>query len=133
MKQLPLLPHYFKWIAFTIIGLSVVLSFSLKDLLWNYKETADTISVNIINLGLLMYFFSKRKEDDEMLALFRLKVLAGGFLFLITSIFVESIWNVFEPGSFNNKVAYQLLKVIIFVNVFYEINYQKRKKELNAE
>jgi len=133
MKQFPLLPSRFKWIALTLILTSVVLSFTLKDYLHDYRVEASTISINMINLGLLMYFFSRRKEDDEMLALMRLKTLAGGVLLLIISIFIEAIWNCVEPGAFKENIAGAVLKIMIFINLMYELAYRKIKKSFDAE
>lgn len=133
MKQFPLLPSRFKWIALALIVLSIILSFALKDYLGDYRVEASTISINMINLGLLMYFFSRRKEDDEMLALMRLKTLAGGVLLLIVSIFIEAIWNCIEPGAFKENIAGTVLKIMIFINLMYEVEYRKIKKSFDAE
>ncbi|WP_158962761.1 hypothetical protein [Myroides fluvii] len=133
MKQFPLLPSRFKWIALALILSSVLLSFALKDYLQDYRVEASTISINIINLGLLMYFFSRRKEDDEMLALMRLKTLAGGVLLLIISIFIEAIWNCIEPDAFEENTAGAVMKIMIFINLMYEVEYRKIKNSFDAE
>lgn len=133
MKQFPLLPSRFKWIGLALIISAVVLSFVFKDYLWEYREAAKAISTNMINLGLLMYFFTRRKEDDEMLALMRLKTLAGGVLLLIISIFIEAIWNCIEPGAFAENTAGAVMKIMIFINLMYEIEYRKIKKSFDAE
>ncbi|MGG5506136.1 MULTISPECIES: hypothetical protein [unclassified Myroides] len=133
MKQFPLLPSRFKWIGIGLIISAVVLSFALKDYLWEYQDSAKTIATNMINLGLLMYFFTRRKEDDEMLAFMRLKTLAGGVLLLIISIFIEAIWNCIEPGAFTENTAGAVMKIMIFINLMYEIEYRKIKKSFDAE
>jgi len=58
MKQIPLLPHYFKWIAIALVVLTIPLGILLKDYLAPYGEDSKNIGTNLMNLGLFLYFFS---------------------------------------------------------------------------
>ncbi|MBB1150227.1 hypothetical protein H4K35_08800 [Myroides sp. NP-2] len=134
MKQFPLFPRYFRWIALGLILLSIVLSFALKDHIGEYRVQAKAISINMFNLSLFIYFFTRRKIDDEMFVDMRLKGMAGGILYMIIGIFVTAIWDIVDPGEMQDKgAAGRILEGMIFVNFIFEAQYQKLKRSLDDE
>jgi len=68
-----------------------------------------------------------------MLMQMRLQIIIGGLLFLIVGIFINSIWNIIQPGTFNESLASGVMKIMLFVNIMFEINIRNSKKALNAE
>lgn len=134
MKQFPLFPRYFRWIALGLILLSIVLSFALQDLLGEYRVQAKSISFNLFNLSLFVYFFTRRKIDDEMFVEMRLKGMAGGILFMIIGIFVTAIWDIVDPEGIKDKGdAGRILEGMIFINLIFELQYRKLKRSLDEE
>ncbi|WP_353117209.1 hypothetical protein [Myroides odoratus] len=134
MKQFPLFPRYFRWIALALILLPIALLFALKDFLSEYDLQAKSILFNLFNLSLFIYFFTRRKIDDEMFIDMRLKGIAGGVLFMIIGIFFTAIWNIVDPeGLYDKGDAGRILEGMILVNLMFEMQYRKLKQSLDEE
>jgi len=134
MKQFPLLPRYFRWVALALVVLAVVLSFATHGNLENNRNEVSTILMNLINAALFIYFFTRRKIDDEMFIDMRLKGMAGGILFMIIGIFVTAIWNIIDPGGLNNKGdAGRILEGMILINLMFEVQSRKLKNSFDEE
>lgn len=134
MKQFPLFPRYFRWIALALILLPIVLFFVLKDFLSDYRLQTETILFNLFNLSLFIYFFTRREIDDEMFVDMRLKGMAGGILFMIIGIFVTEIWSIIDPERINNNGdAGRIFQGLLFINLILETQYRKLKRSLDEE
>lgn len=124
MKQFPLFSRYFRWIALGFILLSIVLSFALKDHIGKYRVQAKAISFNMFDLNLFIYFFTRRKIDDEMFIDMRLKGMAGAILYMIIGIFITTIWNIMDPVGINERgEAGRILEGMIIINIMLEMKY----------
>jgi len=134
MKQFPLFPRYFRWIALALILLPIALLFALKDFLSNYHLQANSILFNLFNLSLFIYFFTRRKIDDEMFIDMRLKGMAGAILYMIIGIFVTEIWSIVDPERINNNGdAGRIFQGLLFINLILELQYRKLKRSLDEE
>lgn len=134
MKQFPLFPRYFRWIALALVVLTVVLGIVLHGNVQDSRKEIGTILVNLVNTALFIYFFTRRKIDDEMFVDMRLKGIAGGVLFMIIGIFATVIWNIMDPGGINEKgEAGRILEGMILINIMFEFQYRKLKRNLDDE
>lgn len=134
MKQFPLFPRYFRWIALACVVLALVLSIALLGYVQDFRKEVSSILINLLNVALFIYFFTRREIDDEMFIDMRLKGIAGGVLFMIIGIFFTAIWNIVDPEGLNDKGdAGRILEGMILVNLMFEMQYRKLKQSLDEE
>lgn len=134
MKQFPLFPRYFRWIALAFVVLALVLSIALLGYVQDFRKEVSSILINLLNVALFIYFFTRRKIDDEMFIDMRLKGIAGGVLFMIVGIFTTAIWNIVDPeGVSDQGDAGRILGGMILINLMFEMQSRKLKQSLDEE
>jgi len=134
MKQFPLFPRYFRWIALAFVVLALVLSIALLGHVQDFRKEVSSILINLLNVALFIYFFTRRQIDDEMFIDMRLKGMAGAILYMIIGIFVTEIWNIVDPEELYDKGdAGRILEGMILVNLMFEMQYRKLKQSLDEE
>jgi len=138
MKKTPLLPNYFKWIAFTLIAINLLLLFVFRDSITTINSEAKTLStkeiiVSIANVGLLMLLFTKRSYDDEMLMHLRLVTICGGVFMIVVFLLVVSIFDYIENTGLGGINSCTLFTMLFFVNFMFEWQCRRLKKQLNEE
>lgn len=138
MKTLSLLPQKFKIIGIVLIvfttAIMIVIRFFFKELIEisDNKYIFDSLS-NCINLGLFFIFFSKRKDDDEMMVELRLKSIMIAFIFGLAFSITTPIMNTVLSSNEELSVFRLLLTMqLVQIAHFYS---QKRKltKELSSD
>jgi len=123
-KDLRLLPTYFKKIAFSLIGVSVLfLVLSITKLLPIEKELVKLITKNTILISLLLLAITSNKTEDELTHKNRLKAFAGAFIFGVVFTIVSSISNYLFPefvSSSNTGITYVLIQmfIIYFISIY---------------
>lgn len=138
MKKTLLLPNYFKWIAIALIVINLLLLFVFRDSITTLNNEAKTIStkeivVSIANIGLLMLLFTKRSYDDEMLMYLRLVTICGGVFMIVVFLLVISIFDYIENTGLNGINSWTLFTMLFFVNMMFEWQCRRLKKQLNEE
>lgn len=138
MKKTPLLPNYFKWIAFILIVVNLLLLFVFRDSITTINNGQRTISTKEIiaslsNIGLLMLLFTKRSYDDEMLMHLRLVTICGGVFMIVVFLLVVSIFDYIESTGLNGINSWTLFTMLFFVNIMFEWQCRRLKKQLDEE
>lgn len=121
------LPHRYKWIGWTIIGLSL-LAVTIKGILYNYNTEFQDLGVldHIIGsilsyavmIGLTILVSSREKQEDEMIRMIRLKSFQYGLyltVFLSLLFFLISIAN-------SGLNAFSFISATMKIDMFFGIN-----------
>jgi hypothetical protein len=98
MKQeMHLLPNYFKKIGLVIIilvlGFTFFIELSKIKVLIIQKETAKTILINSVIIGLIFIALAKEKLEDEQIMSLRFKAMGYTFLSAVLYIVIISLFN----------------------------------------
>jgi len=129
-KDLRLLPTYFKKIAFSLIGVSILfLVLSITKLLPLEKELVKLITKNTLLISLLLLAITSNKVEDELTHKNRLKAFAGAFIFGVVFTIVSSISNYLFPdfsNSSNTSTTYILIQMFF---IYFISLYTMKKKE----
>lgn len=121
------LPHRYKWIGWTIIGLCL-LTVAIKGILYNYSPVFQDLGVvgHIIGsvlsyavmIGLTILVSSREKKEDEMIRLIRLKSFQYGFYLTVFLSLLFFLVGIAESG-FN---VFRFIAATIQIDMFFGIN-----------
>ncbi|MEK6450216.1 MULTISPECIES: hypothetical protein [unclassified Myroides] len=135
MRNLPLFPNYFKWVVIAIILLDIIIAFVFRDFLKQYGDYSKEIMLTIISLALLILFWTKRKEDDEMFVQLRLNTMTGAIVFLIIYVLINNIFSLVADEEEIGRISAGMgvFTMMVFITLMFELQLRKLKKSNNEE
>lgn len=131
VKDLRLLPNYFKKIAFGLIFASFLLAILSKTKILPFdKETIKMVSMNVMLISFLILAMARDKIEDELTMKIRINAFAASFLFAVIFVLVQPFISIIFYGSFiSNKIdkgSTHLIFLMFFI--YFYIFYIGKKK-----
>ncbi|WP_226389115.1 hypothetical protein [Penaeicola halotolerans] len=125
-KDLNLLPAKFKKLAYSILGLSIIVTvLSISGIVGLDKAVTKEIFISSLLLSLTLLAITKDKDEDELTIKLRFKAYTAAFLFGSVSVIIEPVINLVFESSSSYKDVFALL---ISMHIVYFFMYYILKK-----
>jgi hypothetical protein len=127
-KPLRLLPPYFLYVGIGFVIISGIVFLFGRGVFLFSKETTSVISGNLFLLALTLLAFTKDGIEDELTALIRVRAMSVAFLFGVSLVIIEPIFDlVFGDEPVYENGVYELL-FTMYVMYFVTYLYWRRKR-----
>ncbi len=128
-KDLQLLPHYFKGIAFGIIALTLLLVLlELTSIIAIEKHILKLVAEELVLVAFSLLALTREREEDELTLLIRLKSFTAAFIFGVVSVVVNPLTNLIFESEFvsTSKLSSSLISMFLFYFIVFYILKRKR-------
>lgn len=132
MLKLKLLPRKLRWIPYLILVLGIC-SAGLKMVENVDSKMLPHLVFSILNIGLLLLFFTKRKLEDEMFVQIRLSNALGGLIFGVTYSFVNMVFVWLDWFDSYPTAEQNLFVVLLTTNLMFWIQCYVNENKGNEE
>lgn len=125
--KIPLLPSWGKLLGLAVLFLPIVIVVVFKwaqpSAFLENKETWKHILANIALMGLFIFACTREKQEDEMMAAYRLKAMAVAFCWGTMLTLLDPITDfIFRDPFVDGKVHYLVFQMLFFyLVVFYSL------------
>ena len=128
-KGLRLLPRYFKAISIGLFVISVFTYFFSKfEFLLNKNEVLIEIAENSVIVSMMLFAFSREKNEDELMKRNRIRSLASAFFFGVNFYLIASFSKLIFDSDFMSGLTPGFLILLMLIMYFFNLSTLKKEK-----
>ncbi|PID29401.1 MAG: hypothetical protein CR982_02805 [Candidatus Cloacimonadota bacterium] len=121
-NQIRLLPNYFYKVATSILIVSILAPIVVHNLIVELdKKLIFSIVLSGVMLSLVIFAFTKNKEEDELTLKIRVESFAGAFIAGLVFILFDNIFGLVKSEVVSNISTHNILffNMLSFYFIFY--------------